>query len=366
MRSKRSENTRVGAWLWPVLAIIGVILLACAPGQELTADHIAAQVQQAEAQIEDYHAVVKTVLIEPGSGDGALTQEIWRKGPNLLRTEVREGPAEMIGQVAVSDGEQVWLYDPLLKQAQVLPLEGFLHLPRAQLGAMVSAIAEQLLEQSTVDYIGEEIVAGRRAYRIELTPWSGTGLFAALGEGPVAVWIDQQHARRLKIEIPLPGDAHYTMEYRTIEYNTGLADSLFQFTPPPGTSMSVGETADRPPSVQQMELDAAQDAAGFPLLLPAHAPTGMSFAQARVVEGGGSVTLIYAGHGGSLSITEALQTEAQRPSTGEEVDVQGTRAYLRRQGDCFLSLSWETRELTIFVTGTVSPEEALRVARSME
>ena len=362
---------RARVWLWLGLVMIGGTLVACVPARQPTAGEIVAQMLQAEAQVKDYHAVVETVLAGPDSGERIFVQEIWRKDPDLLRTEVREGPAEMVGQVTVFNGERVWFYDPHLNRVQILPVETPFQLPERDMAAAMWATAEELLRESTANYLAEEVAAGRKAHKVQLIPQPGTDLFAALGGKPITVWIDQEHARRLKMDVSLLVGGHYTMQYRAIEYNVGLPDSLFQFTPPPGAKVVTEEGMppwpDRqPPAVEEMGLAEAQGAAGFPLLLPTYLPAGMSFAQARVVEGGSSVTLIYAGGQGSLTITEGQARDVELPDIGQEMSLRGTMARLQQQGDRSLSLRWQEDGLVIFITGAISQEEALEIARSMK
>jgi len=357
---------RARAWLWLGLVMIGGTLVACVPARQPTAGEMVTQMQQAEAQVKDYHAVVETVLAGPDGAARVFVQEIWRKDPDLLRAEVKEGPEEMVGQVTVFNGVQVWFYDPHLNRVQIFPVEAPFQLPEREMAAAMWATAEELLRESTANYLAEEVVGGRKAHKVQLIPRPDTDLFAALGGEPITVWIDQEHARRLKMEVPLLAGGYYTMQYRTIEYNVGLPDSLFQFTPPLGAEVVAEEAMVKAPAVKRMELAEAQKAAGFPLLLPAYLPAGMSFAEAQVVEGGGSVTLIYAGDEGSLSITEAQAADVELADIGEEISLRGTSARLRRQGDRFLSLRWQEGGLVILLTGTISEEEALEVARSMK
>lgn len=357
---------RARAWLWLIWMVMGGILAACVPSRQSTADEIVAQMQKAEAQVRDYHAVVETILAGPDEKETVFVQELWRKDPNLLRAELKEGPAGMVGQVTVFNGEQVWFYDPHLNQVQIFPVEAPFQPPEREMAVAMWTTTKELLRASTVNYVAEVVVTGRKAYEVQLVPRPGTDLFTALGGEPITVWIDQEHARRLRMEVPLPAGRSYTMHYRTIEYNVGLPDSLFQCTPPLGAEVIVEAAIAHAAAVEEMGLAEAQQAAGFPLLLPTYLPAGTSFAQARVVGGGGSVTLIYTGSEASLTITEAQTTHVKLPDIGQEVSLRGTKARLRRQGDRFLSLRWQERGLIIFITGTIPEEEAMEVARSMK
>jgi len=357
---------RRGAWLWLGLVMIGGSLGACVPAGQSTAGQIVAQMQEAEAQVKDYHAVVETVLVAPGEEARLLVQEIWRKEPDLLRAELKEGPEEMVGQVTVFNGEQAWFYDPHLNQVQIFPVSGPFELPEPDLTTAMWAAAEELLSETTASSLGEEVVGGRKAHKVQLVPQPGTDLYAAVAGEPLTVWIDQEHSRRLRMEVPLPSGWHYTMHYRSVEYNVGLSDALFEFTPPAGVKAVREEAIAEAPAVQGSAVVQAQEAVGFPLLLPVYLPAGMGCVEARVVDGGGSVTLVYADNEVSFSITEAQATDVQLADIGEETSLGETTARLRRQGGRFLSLSWQEQGLVILLTGTISEEEALEVARSMK
>jgi outer membrane lipoprotein-sorting protein len=353
--------------IWLVVVMIGGILAACAPGQQPTADDIVARLEEAEAQIRDYHGIVETTLTEPGSGPTTYRQEVWTRGPDLLRVEIQEGPAEMVGQVIVYNAERVWFYDPHLNQVQILPVQAPFRLPLREMEPAMWATAKEMLGDSTAKYLAAETVTGRRAHKVQLVPRSGTDLFAALGGEPMTVWVDQEHARRLRMELPLADGRHYTMVYRLLEVNAGVPDSLFAFTSPPGAVSITKEVAVTAPAVNEMGLAEARGSAAFPLLLPSHLPAAMEFSQARVVTGGGSVSLIYRGDDGNLTITEGLATpDVSLPDLGEQISLRGTTARLQRQGERSISLSWQEAGLVIFLSGAVSEDEALEIARSME
>jgi outer membrane lipoprotein-sorting protein len=349
------------------LVVICGALVACTPGDQLSAGEIVARMAKAEAQVEDYHGLVESTLAHPSSGARTLVQEIWKKGPDLLRVEVREGPTEMVGRVAVYNGEQVWFYDRHLSTTQILELDAPLGLARQEMEAAMRASAKDLVQEGTAEYLAEDTVAGRIAHKVRFVPRSGTHLSAAVGGKPITVWIDREHARRLRMEILLPDGGRYIMQYRTLEYNVGLSDRLFQFAPPAGTKAVGQQMLTTPPAMRQVELEEAQMEAGFSLLLPTYLPPGMVFSGATMVGEGESVTLTYRGNGASLTVTEASDNEGiEPPSIGEPILLRGTTGRMQWQGNRVLSLRWQEGGLVIFVSGTTSSEEALKMVRSMQ
>jgi outer membrane lipoprotein-sorting protein len=348
------------------MTIVGT-LTACVPAEHLSAGEIVARMEKAEAQVEDYHALVESTLVDPGSGARTFVQEVWRKDPNLLRVETREGPPGMVGRVTVYNGEQVWFYDPRAHVVRILELEAPLELPDREMEAAMRATAKALVGEGTARYLGEETVAGRSAHKVQFVPRSGSDLSTAVGGGSITVWIDQEHAQRLRMVVPLPDGGRYTMQYRLLEHNIGLSDDLFQIAHPAGAKAVAQPAWVTPPVVRPMELLEAQKAAGFSLLLPAYLPPGMAVLQARVVGDGESVTLAYGDGKRSLILSQALTTpELGLPDIGERIALRGTTVRLQRQGERFLSLRWQEGGLLIFLSGTVSEEEALMIAESMQ
>jgi len=345
--------------------IVGT-LAACVPAEQLSAGEIVARMEKAEAQVEDYHALVETSLVDPDSGIRTFVQEVWRKDPDLLRVETREGPSEMVGRVTVYNGEQVWFYDPQANVVQMLELVAPLELADAKMEAAMLATAKQLVAEGSAEYLGEEIVADRKAHKVQFVPRPGSDLSAAVGGEPITLWIDREHSRRLRMEIPLPDGGRYSMQYRLLEHNVGLPDRLFQLTHPAGAKAVAQPALVTPPDSRPMDLQEAQEAAKFSLLLPTYLPQGMALSQARMVGEGESVTLAYGDSKRTLTLSQALTAPKVRLSDlGEGIALRGTTALLQRQGERSLSLRWQENGLLIFLSGTLSEEEALKIAESM-
>jgi outer membrane lipoprotein-sorting protein len=342
-------------------------LTACIPTEQLSAGEIVARMEKAEAQVEDYHALLETALIDPGSGVRTLVQEVWSKDPNLLRVETREGPSEMVDRVTVYNGEQVWFYDPKANVVQMFELSAPLELADREMEAAMLATAKELVGEGSAEYLGEETVAGRRAHKVQFMPRSGSDLSAAVGGEAITVWIDREHGRRLRMEVPLPDGGHYSMEYRLLEHNVGLPDRLFQLSHPAGTKAVAQPPPATLPDSKPMELREAQQAAKFPLLLPAYLPRGMVLSQVRVVGEGESVTLAYGDGERTLTLSQALTVpEVRLSDLGEGIALRGTTALLQRQGERSLSLRWQESGLLVFLSGTLSEKEALKIAESMQ
>jgi outer membrane lipoprotein-sorting protein len=348
-----------------VSIVIGGAVLGCVDAGQLPVSEIVARMEDAEAQVEDFHGLVESTLIPSDSGVTTLVQEIWRKDPDLLRIEVREGPAEMVGRITVYNGSHVWSYDPHMKSIQEFELEAPLELAPQELDAAMHATAEQLVQEGTAKHLGEETVAGRTTYRIQFVPRSGTDLDAAAGGRPIEVWLDKEHSRRVRMEIPLATGERYVMQYRTMEYNLDLPDGLFELTHPGAKAAGRGALA-TPPAIRQVHLADAQEAARFPLLLPAYLPPGMILVGVAMFGGGDSFTLSYRGHEEVLTISEAVASRGvEFPRFGDQIHLRGTTGRLQQQNERGVSLRWQEGDLVIFISGTTSVEEALKIAQSM-
>ncbi|MCG3174409.1 MAG: Outer-membrane lipoprotein carrier protein [Myxococcota bacterium] len=135
----------------------------------------------------------------------------------------------------ISDGRKLWMYDPDARTVTVN--DNF----RAELlPASISFLwgEGKLKEEFEIDYIQGEFMLGEPGdLLIKLKPKEGKKIVTAM------FFVVDPKSYRVKEAIVFdPARNKNHLKFRNLTPNTGLADSLFTFTPPPGT-----ETIKAPP-----------------------------------------------------------------------------------------------------------------------
>jgi hypothetical protein len=196
----------------------------------------------------------------PSSGPMALasgesTLRVWTDGPERQRLALIERAAET---TVVRNGRQAWVWSsadatadryllPERDGSQGAPgapaLPPGVELPSTPQEA--AAMALEAIDPSTeVTTSGVGTVAGRDAYELTLTPRDPATLVAR-----VALSMDAETNVPLRVRVystTLP-DPAFEVGFSSVDYSTPDA-SLFEFTPPPGASVTEHDAADAGPS----------------------------------------------------------------------------------------------------------------------
>lgn len=353
--------------LWMAIGLLLAVSLALAGcGGKITAEEIIAKMQETMENTTDAHAVVVAHLDVQGIEISA-TAEVWEKMPNKGRAEVLEASQPgLAGTTMVSDGEQAWLYDPTRDVVEVGPLgEIEMPLPQEMLTSLQSIIQE-VLDASDVELLGEEVVAGRDAYKLSLSPKEDAGQQFLPGGGTATLWVDQAQWIVLKATYEATSFGQGSMEMQSFELNPGLSDDLFQFQVPEGVQVIDVQAQEPVP----LSLDEAREQAGFPLLVPGYVPAGATLIEVFRVEE--SIILRY-DHSPEASFTvvqgpqmPSLPSAVMDGQSSEGVTVRGLSAEVLSDpvgGNTFLY--WTENGVTVTVAGHISLEEALAVAESL-
>lgn len=326
-----------------------------------TAEEIVAKMREVEASTEDAHAVLE-LSVQSQVMDGDLVLEVWEKKPNKFRAEVLEaGDAELVGAISVTDGDQVWMYDP--DQNEVLVGEagpGELSSPREMVQRM-EGIIQLVLDTSEVELLGEEDVAGVATYKLELTPREDEEAILPVGS-KATLWVDQE--RWVVLQAHFSGEifGEGRMRVRSFELNTGIADDRFQFEIPEGAQVTNIEDV-RPTPIT---LDEARAQADFALLVPTYLPEGATLIDVFTVEG--AFVLYYDHAATSFTIMQGSSPEVGETPNGQttEVTVRGQTASLITNGRGNSFLTWTEDGVAITIAGHISQDEVLKVAESLQ
>jgi outer membrane lipoprotein-sorting protein len=370
--------------LFVIAALAAMLLAAC--GQSLpTAEQIVERMEATRAATNDAHAVVAIDFTSP-ERSGQLLVEGWIQKTGELdaagepiarvRAEVLEASeAELVGSLVVSDGATFWLYNP----AENTVVTGDARSMQDQSPASPAGATEMLqdviadgLDALELEVVGVEQVAGKDAWKVNFTPKAETSAQLQL-DGVIegTMWVDEQLALPLKLALDASDFGQGTLEVRSIETNTGLGAELFSFTPPEGATIVEAEELAAQMQPKPVSLEEARTAVSFSMREPGYLPAGMALVEVRVI-GTGTVILNYAGEGESVSVVQSNEEVGQdrEPPAGSQVqevtvgDATGT-LISGADGEGAL-LRWEQDGLRYVVAGTLSAEEALRVAEGLQ
>jgi outer membrane lipoprotein-sorting protein len=278
---------------------------------------------------------------------------VWRKQPDKLRAEVLEAASvEFRGMTLVSDGAQAWLYNPSRREVTAGEPEA-IKLPLVQ--DVIESIDELIrtADAGQVKLLGTEKISAGETYKLEMPHPDG---------GQALLWIGKEYWVPLRVEVTSPTLGKGTLTARSLELNTGLSDSIFVFEVP--ADAQVTRTSGETP--QALTLDEAKARAGFPLLVPAYLPEGVTLV--NVFQLDEAIALYYDGFIPFTIVQGRSEAMAQVPQMGTEqkITLRGTEATLiadEAQGGIFLA--WTENGVSVSIAGAISVEEALRVAESL-
>ncbi len=363
----------------------GVILLAALVSafviMQPSAKDILTKTLETSKTIEDAHAILN-IRVDSPEEKASATVEVWgrheEEGPGAFRLEVIEtDKEEAVGGVIVSDGETVWAYSPAkgkvftgtaeeakaaMEEKQPMgeefDKEEFEHPENAE------EAVEKLLEYFEVQRTGTETIADANAYQLELKPIPEQmpAEYTAVG-GLLNLWIDQSRSVPLAVAYTGGSMGEIRITALELEINQGVDGALFSFEIPDGVEV-VGFAEMKPES---LSLDEAAASAEFDFVTPYTVPDGATLIEVFNVRG--MIVQQYTlPEGGSFTIAQGQTDEAEKPSTEEQaVEVRGVAGslFVSEENDKVL-LSWTEGEVSFYVAGNLTAEQALEIAESLK
>ncbi len=367
------------------LAAGGVILLAALVSafviMQPSAKDILTQTLETSKTIEDAHAILN-IRVDSPEEKASATVEVWgrheEEGPGAFRLEVIEtDKEEAVGGVIVSDGETVWAYSPAkgkvftgtaeeakaaMEEKQPMGeefgKEEFEHPENAE------EAVEKLLEYFEAQRTGTETIADANAYQLELKPIPEQmpAEYTAVG-GLLNLWIDQSRSVPLAVAYTGGSMGEIRITALELEINQGVDGALFSFEIPDGVEV-VGFADMKPES---LSLDEAAASAEFDFLTPDTVLDGATLIEVFNVKG--MIVQQYTlPEGGSFTVAQGQTDEAEKPSTEEQaVEVRGVAGslFVSEENDKVL-LSWTEGEVSFYVAGNLTAEQALEIAESLK
>ncbi len=178
---------------------------------------------------------------QPITGMSFSTSKIYYGSPLRWRVETTDETLNTprTTNINVQDGATNWTYDAFnnLVLADVPSQVG---LPLPNVGSL-ELLNQDVSQCWTPRVLGEESIAGRAAYMIDLgNNKCRSAALAAFHNARRKLWVDKETFFVLRDEIKTQDGAQNLDTYvvREIRYNIPLDDTLFQFTPPQGSKLN--------------------------------------------------------------------------------------------------------------------------------
>jgi len=331
---------------------------------EMPAQMIAAEFIRHNANLTGYSAIVYT------SGETGYEDDEYRffaRRPDKFRAEYIRSEIHGNGTIVAANGTVVWQYHPETGKARPALIED----PKNTFFAWKDypAIAAQILEKFPAVMNGTETRNGSNAVILEAAIDDiPTQYYPALFSR-IRVWIDENSLMMTRMEmIGEYNQTVLTVEYKNISVNPPLLDTLFDFEPPPGTEISPSLSELVAPlnvsSVYQAKLRFGPD-----FRMPAFLPPGYTFRNGlHYPDSNGRDSLVYSNGASELVFTQAVAGSGALQDSSRSGSIT---VLIGNQNGTFHSMNgknqvdWQEENRSYQLTGILTQEELVRVARSV-
>jgi len=368
---------RKWSFLGLILAMVGMLALAgCDNGHRITAEEIINKMKATKANTTSAHAVVDAEIDAQGF-KGQVTVEAWQKNPANVRLEVKSSTFdEAKGLVIVKNDKDIWVSVPSRNEVYKGGLQQ-LGIPMSDqvLEAMTGDL-QQILDYTDAQLVGEGTVAGKDTYKLTLTPKAPSEGQATIPiNGKATLWVEKDRWLPLKVEVDGGMLGRGSVTVSTLETNQDVPDSTFQFVVPNGAKVIDQSTA-TPTKPQTMTLEQAKASAGFRLLVPTYVPTGATLSEVYKLQqnGVGEMFVLNYNHvpnGFSLAQGKTDVDLAGLVPEGfpkEKITVRGIEGTIITSTGTVSGtfLSWTENGVRINIAGSITRDEALKIAASLQ
>jgi len=354
-----------------ILFFISLVILVSGCEDKLSAEEIVEQVQEKEANLEDYSGTMCTTVYLNGEKNLEEETRIIYKKPNLMKTIVVEDGKDV---ESVSDGEFAWSYDAKTNTVTKMKLP---EEPLLTEKDFVNIIGN-LVNESEVSMLGVEAVDGRSAYVLEARPKTEENESELISR--TKIWVDRETWMVLKSSIyNNEGNLILEVEMRDLKINTGIPDSKFKFEIPEGAKVETLDLDEELKTPDNLSLKEAREQASFKILVPEYVPDGYMLNSTMIsekdetgAEGQSSETVILSYQKGSenFNVIEAVYENKSEENTfmegAEKISINGTEGkYLNEFGNTKM-LQWELGGVEINLIGSLEKAEMLKIAESFK
>jgi outer membrane lipoprotein-sorting protein len=315
------------------------------------------------------HAIVDITIVGPAL-NGAIKSEMWNLAPDKNRTDVLQSNIGQFasGTLTVSDGKQIWQYNPQQKvayHAQIsasstaTPTTGAAATDQSQ---MIFNLVRSVFTHSNGTLVSSSaIVNGHAAYDIAVTSQaqsssSGTNNFNYSGH----IFLDKTSNLPLRVILSVQGLGQITLDLPMLALNTQLDQNLFTFTPPSGVKVLPFPTDTS--ASGSLTLAQAQQQAGYHLLsIPTSTVYQLLSVDALGAPGNQIYAINYLAQPDSKFTISQGKALANLPASGQHTSLRGTTATIAIIGNTTI-ISWTEKGVGIQISGPLSATQLTTIA----
>jgi len=307
-----------------------------------------------------------------------VNSEIWNVSPNKNRTLVRQSTISQFatGSVTVTNGKQIWQYDPEKKVVYTgkvtpgtgTPTTGSNGGTGGQSQFILNLVQSVFTRSDATLVSSSAKVHGRDAYDVHVVSQSQTasrenrgtpGNFNYTGE----VYIDKATTLPLQVNLNISSLGQVLLDIPMLVLNSPIPESTFTFVVPTGVKVLPLQQENATPGTGSLTLAQAESQAGYHLL---SIPSTQSDYQLQDVTALGSpgnqiYTLNYMKGSTSFTIAEGKALANLPTSGGQTVKLRGTTGTLTINSGS-TTLSWTEKGVGVTITGALSNDQIVAIA----
>lgn len=298
--------------------------------------------EKAFEEMDAYHGVI-TVVESNELGD-TMTQaarEVWADNEGNYYIKELEGTAK--DMITVNNGKQKWQLNSLEKSSYLFETFPDPYRFTFELGNEIEDVKSAL----SVQEIGEEIIAGRNAAILRVTPEGGK---------PYRLWIDKDTKLPLQRESAMQNAIQYRVTYTSIEFLPRIPKELLQYRLPSGYKEinTAGEQVVN-------TLEEAEDMIGFSPIVIDQLPIGFSLAKIVVLKDSNTLRFYYSSKDLKKTVVVNQRKEEKELVADSRAilgKVNGSTAELLVNSEVN-SIRWQENGSEYFVMGNLSFDELM-------
>jgi hypothetical protein len=339
--------------IWLVLVLCSLLGEGCL-GYRLTAAQVVLSTRGAALAADACHFVLDIQMQTDLLNDSMLL-EVWERAPGQRRVQVLAANNPQLDGIAfATDGDQSTFYSPHAQQVLMGPTE-IVQMPSV-IERLIDVWREWIerVEPEEARLVSREREEGLVVYRVEIP-------LAQRGHALYSIDARQWWVRDVLYQDDYLGSGHIRVRQTDCwsSAKTDLPDWRFTLDLPDAVPVVEVAGEDNRP----LTLEEAQLAVSFPLRTPTYVPRGTDFSAAYQLDK--NMALVYLG--------ERPFTLVQGPFIGVIPEDRATPIVLRgrpaaiiqEEGQEDLVLVWQESDLKFSIAGSLSREEALRIAESL-
>jgi len=271
--SRREPKKAKKLWIAAIAAVLALAVALSLFVPLLTNTDIVYAMEKAFEQVKAYHGILEVaVLNENGEEFVQSKREVWADKKGRYLVKVLQGVNE--GSVTANNGSIKWQTVPDEEMVYVFPSFPDPYRFTLELGYELDYVKNA----AEVSVIGEEMIAGRPATVLEISPAGGQSYM---------IWVDHETKLPLQKQTAMHNALQYRITYTDIKFIDSIPDNIMEYKVPDGYS-----AAEINPEQTVNTIEEAETIAGFAPCIPA-VPEGYELEKITVATGSKVIKLHY-------------------------------------------------------------------------